>query len=140
MLLLILQVRLSEDELPLVHGPAGASTYERYRGWLADAADWSLIDATQSDDLGTSGLQIIASMSGPTLEGAPLGFERLFNDVPIGEIVAVSLQVLEEPEPVRQGAFLIRAPKCSMCRYPDGLHAADCPRAGRAAEAGRVAG
>lgn len=134
MLLLILQVRLSDDDLPLVRGPAGSAAYERYRAWLADAADWGLIDATQSDELETSGLQIIASMPGSTLDGANLGLERLFGHLPIGEIVAVSLQVLEEPEPVRQGAFVIRAPKCSLCRYPDGLHAADCPRAGRAAQ------
>jgi hypothetical protein len=136
MLLLILQVRLGEDELPLVRGAAGAATYELYGAWLAHAADWDLIDATQSDELGTSGLQIIASMPGPTLDGANLGLQRLFGDVPVGEIVAVSLQVLKEPEPVRQGAFVIRAPKCSMCRYPDGLHAADCPRAGRVTAVG----
>jgi len=139
-LLLILQVRLSQDELPLVHGSAGGATYEKYRAWLADAADWSLIDATLAEDLGPSGLQIIASMSGAGLDGATLGLQRLFDEVPVGEIVAVSLQVLEEPHVVRQGALLIRAPKCSMCRYPDGLHAADCPRAGRGAEVGRAAG
>ena len=140
MLLLILQVRLGDDEIPLVHGPAGAATYEQYRTWLAGVGDWGLIDATQSDETGTSGLQIIASMPGSTVEGANLGLERLFARVPVGEIVAVSLQVLKEPEPVRQGAFVIRAPKCSMCRYPDGLHAADCPRAGRAAQAGQAVG
>ena len=140
MLLLILQAQLGTDELPLVRGAAGATTYEKYRGWLAAAAEWDLIDATQSDDLGSSGLQIIASKQGSTLERATLGLERLFGEVPTGQIVAVSLQVLQEPEPVRQGAFLIRAPKCSMCRYPDGLHAADCPRAGRTAAAGSAAG
>ena len=129
MLLLILQVRLDEDELPLVRGTAGASAYEKYRAWLAAPADWDLIDATQSDDLGSCGLQIIASKRGSTLDGAALGLEPLFGCVPLGEIVAVSLQVLQEPEPVRQGAFSIRASKCSICRYPDGLHAADCPRA-----------
>ncbi len=140
MLLLIFQVRLGEDELPLVRGAAGAATYEKYRGWLAAAAEWDLIDATQSDDLGPSGLQIIATKRAATLDGAALGLERLFGGPPVGEIVAVSLQVLQEPEPVRQGAFVIRAPKCSMCRYPDGLHAADCPRAGRAAQAGTAVG
>ena len=134
--MLILQVRLSDDELPLVRGAAGAVTYEQYRAWLAGAGAWGLIDATQSDETGTSGLQIIASMPGATVAGAGLGLERLFGEVPVGEIVTVSLQVLAEPEPVRQGAFEIRAPKCSMCRYPDGLHAADCPRAGRVAAVG----
>jgi hypothetical protein len=137
-LLLILQVRLGKDELPLVRGAAGATTYENYRKSLMAAADWQLIDATHSDDLGSSGLQIIASKRGPTLDGVSLGLERLFGEVPVGEIVAVSLQVLHEPEPVHQGAFLIGAAKCSMCRYPDGLHAADCPRAGRTAETGRA--
>lgn len=136
MLLLILQVRLNEDELSLVHGQAGAATYEQYRAWLAGAAGWGLIDATQSDELGTAGLQIIASMPGSTVGGAALGLDRLLDAVPVGAIVAVSLQVLQEPEPVRQGAFMIRAPKCSMCRYPDGLHAADCPRAARPATVG----
>ena len=138
MLLLILQVRLGEDELSRVHGPAGAATYEQYRAWLARAANWDLIDATLADDLGPSGLQIIASMPGPTLERSTLGLEPLFADVPMGEIVAVSLQVLEEPAPMQQGAFLIRGPKCSMCRYPDGLHAADCPRASRSAQPGHA--
>lgn len=134
MLLLILQVRLAEDELPQVRGRAGAATYDAYKAWLAAAADWDLIDATLAEDLGPSGLQIIASMRGASIEGTTLGLEHLFDDVPIGEVVAVSLQVLEEPPAMRQGALLIRAPKCSMCRYPDGLHAADCPRRGSAAE------
>lgn len=127
-LLLILQVRLTEDELPQVRGRAGVATYEAYRAWLAEAAEWDLIDATLAEDLGPSGLQIIASMRGASLEGTTLGLQQLFDDVPLGEIVTVSLQVLEEPPAMRQGALLIRAPKCSMCRYPDGLHAADCPR------------
>lgn len=131
-LLLILQVGLAEDESARMRGSAGALAYEEYRGWLAGAADWSLIDATMSQELGASGLQIIASMPGASLQGVTLGLERLFDRVPVGEIVAVSLQVLEEPAAVRQGALLIRAPKCSICRYPDGLHAADCPRAERA--------
>lgn len=132
MLLLILQVRLTEDELSLVRGSAGAATYERYRVWLAEAADWSLIDATLGED--RSGLQIIASMPGTCLDGATLGLQRLFDEVPVGDVVTVSLQVLEQPPATRQGALLIRAPKCSMCRYPDGLHAADCPRRATAAE------
>ncbi len=128
MLLLIMQVRLTEDEWPQVRGPAAVATYEDYRAWLAGSGAWGLIDATVAQDLGPTGLQIIASMPGPSLGGASLGLERLFDDVPVGEVVAVSLQVLHEPAPVRQGAFAIRAPKCSLCRYPDGLHAADCPR------------
>ncbi len=134
MLLMILQVRLTEEELPRVHGPAAAATYEHYRAWLADAADWTLIDATRAQGHEPTGLQIIASTPGASLEGATLGLQSVFDAVPVGQVVAVSLQVLEQPTATRQGAFAIRAPKCSICRYPDGLHAADCPRR-RTAEA-----
>lgn len=124
--------------MPLVRGSAGAATYEKYRRWLADAADWSLTDATLAEDIAPSGLQVIASMPGAGLDGTRLGLQCIFDEVPVGTVAAVSLQVLEDPPPMRQGALLIRAPKCSMCRYPDGLHAADCPRGGRVAEAGRT--
>lgn len=130
MLLLILQVTLTADEWPQVSGTAAAGTYEDYRGWLAGAANWGLHDATYAQDLGPTSLQIIASKPGESLEGATLELQRLFDEVPLGQVVAVSLQAHEEP-PEREWTYPTPARKCSICRYPDGLHAVDCPRATR---------
>ncbi len=128
MLLLILQVRLTADEWLQVRGPTAAAAYEDYRVCLAGAADWALIDVTLAQGGGPTGLQIIASKAESSLEGTTLGLQHIFDDVPFGQIVAVSLQVLEEPTAARQGAYPTRLRKCSICRYPDGLHADDCPR------------
>ncbi len=127
MLLLILQVRLTEDEWVQVRGPAAAATYEGYRACLARGADWALHDVTLAQGHGPTGLQIIASKPESSLERVTLGLQRLFDEVPFGQIVAVSLQVLDEPPVERPGAYPTRIRKCSICRYPDGLHAVDCP-------------
>lgn len=128
MLLLIQQVRLTEDEQPRVRGEAAADTYEAYRAWLSGAGDWSLHDVTLAQGSGATDLQIMASKREPSLEGATLGLDRLFDGVPVGQVVAVSLQVLDEPPAADQRAYPTPVRKCSICRYPDGLHAADCPR------------
>src|ERR1700742_1780216 len=96
MLLLILQIKLAEDELPKVSGPASAATYEDYRACLADAANWALHDVTLAQDQGPTGLQIIASKAESSLDGVTLGLQRVVDDIPHGQIVAVSLQVLSE--------------------------------------------
>lgn len=128
MLLLIQQIRLTEDERQKARGEAAAATYEDYRAWLSSAGDWSLHDVTLAQGNGAADLQVMASKRESSLEGATLGLQRLFDAVPVGQVVAVSLQVLDAPPAADHRAYPTPVRKCSICRYPDGLHAADCPR------------